>query len=99
MRNEIIYTLINQCLKYLIKTMKEQTIIKDYSNIIDSKEEIPVDLDTLYKVKIISTGKKGDGVAKINHYTIIIPNTHINETYIIKITKIYSSYAFGEVIK
>jgi predicted RNA-binding protein with TRAM domain len=82
--------------------MKEQTNnnIEDHSSdVVDSSLDIPIDTHTLYKVKIISIGKKGDGVAKIKHFTIIIPGTTMNQTPIIKITKIYSSYAFGEVIQ
>lgn len=49
-----------------------------------------------YDVLIESVGSKGDGIAKIDKYTIFIPNAVKGQTVKIKIKKITGNLAFGE---
>lgn len=52
-----------------------------------------------YIVEIIDTGYKGEGIAKIDDFTIFIPNAIKGEKIKIKIIKVLTSYAFGKIIE
>lgn len=52
-----------------------------------------------YIVNIIDYGMVGEGIAKINDFTIFIPNAIIGEKVKIIIVKVLSSYAYGKVIE
>lgn len=55
----------------------------------------PVKVGDIITVEIENIGEKGDGVAKYKDFVIIVPNTNVEEKYIIKILKVFKSYAFG----
>lgn len=57
-----------------------------------------VEVNDEFDVEIISTGKKGDGVAKIDGLAIIIPDTKPGDNVKIKINAVRERFAFGEVI-
>ena len=61
-------------------------------------KEPPVKEGEEYTLKVESVGAKGDGVAKLQGYTIFIPGGKADEEYMVKITKVFPSYAFSEVI-
>lgn len=52
-----------------------------------------------YIVEIIDNGFQGEGIAKIEGFTIFIPNTIKGEKVKIIIVKVLSSYAFGKIIE
>ena len=52
-----------------------------------------------YIVDIIDYGMDGEGVAKINNFTIFIPNSMKGEKVKIIIVKVLSSHAYGKVIE
>ena len=52
-----------------------------------------------YVVDIIDNGFTGEGIAKIDGFTIFIPNLIKGEKAKIKILKVLSSHAFGKVIE
>ena len=52
-----------------------------------------------YIVDIIDNGIEGEGIAKIDKFTVFIPQTLKGERVKIIIVKIQSSYAYGKVIK
>ena len=52
-----------------------------------------------YVVNIVDQGIKGEGIAKINGFTIFIPNVLKNEKVKIKILKVMSSHAFGKCLE
>lgn len=58
----------------------------------------PIKENDEIKVKIVSVGKKGDGIAKIDKFTVIIPKAEIDNEYNIKINKVFKKFAFGEKI-
>lgn len=60
--------------------------------------EKPVAVGEVHGVEIISSGAKGDGVAKIKGFVIFIPNTRIGESVSVRITKVGRNAAFGEVV-
>ena len=51
----------------------------------------------IYEVNIIDNGFKGEGIAKIDDFTVFIPGLIKGEKAKIKILKVNSSYAFGKV--
>ena len=65
------------------KTRMDKTIIKN-------KE---------YVVDIIDYGMNGEGIAKIDNFTVFIPNSMKGEKVKILIVKVLSSHAFGKVIE
>lgn len=50
-------------------------------------------------VKILSLGTKGDGVAKVQRFAIIVPGTQPDEEVNIRITRVLPNLAFAEVIQ
>ena len=61
--------------------------------------KVPVKKNQEYIVDIIDNGFEGEGIAKINEFTIFIPNSLKGEKVKILILKVLSSYAFGKVIE
>lgn len=59
----------------------------------------PVKPGDKFIVKIETLGQKHDGIAFIKGFTIFVPNTSINQTYNIRITRILSTYGFAEVVQ
>ena len=51
-----------------------------------------------YIVEIIDNGFKGEGIAKINNFTIFVPNAIKGEKVKIKILKVTSSHAFAKIL-
>lgn len=52
-----------------------------------------------YVVDIIDYGMEGEGIAKIDNFTIFIPNAMKGEKVKIIIVKVLSSYAYGKIIE
>lgn len=61
--------------------------------------DIPVEKNKEYVVDIIDNGFQGEGIAKINGYTIFIPNAIKGEKVKILILKTTSSHAFAKIIE
>ncbi len=61
--------------------------------------EIPVKKNQEYIVDIVDNGFNGEGIAKINNFTIFIPNSIKGEKVKILIVKVLSSHAFGKTIQ
>lgn len=61
--------------------------------------EIPVEKNKEYIVDIIDNGFEGEGIAKIDNFTIFIPSAIKGEKVKILVVKVLSSHAFGKVIK
>ena len=59
---------------------------------------VPVREGEELTVTIEAMGEKGDGIAKKEGFVIFIPNTQVNETVKIRIARVLSKQAFGEVI-
>ena len=60
---------------------------------------MPVEKNKEYIVDIIDNGYEGEGIAKIEGFTIFIPNAIKGEKVKILILKVLSSHAFGKVIE
>lgn len=64
-----------------------------------AKSIFTVEEGNTYSVFIESVGSKGDGIAKIDKYTIFVPGAPSGKNINIKIKKIMGNLAFGEIIK
>ena len=60
--------------------------------------KVPVEKNKEYIVEIIDNGFEGEGIAKIDNFTIFIPNAIKGEKIKILIVKVLSSHAFGKII-
>ena len=60
---------------------------------------MPVEKNKEYVVDIIDNGFQGEGIAKINNFTIFIPNAIKGEKVKIIVVKVLSSHAFGKVVE
>jgi len=60
--------------------------------------EKPINEGDILDVKIESTGAKGDGIAKINNFVIIVPNVREGDEVKVKITRVLNKMAFAEVV-
>lgn len=61
-------------------------------------DKIPVQKNEKYIVDIIDNGFEGEGIAKINDFTVFVPNTIKGEKCEIIIVKVLSSYAYGKLL-
>lgn len=59
----------------------------------------PVDVGDTLSVEIEDIGHEGDGVTKIDGYTIFVPNTTEGETVEIEIEDVKSRFAFARMIE
>ena len=59
----------------------------------------PVREGEQYDVRIESLGREGDGIAKVENFVVIVPNTKVGDNIKIRVTKVSRRVAFGEVIK
>lgn len=58
----------------------------------------PVKVDDKLEVYIEAVGKKGDGIAKIEGFTIFVPNSIVNSMPKVKIVKVFNTFAIAELI-
>ena len=63
------------------------------------QKPIPVKEGEEYDVTIENVGEKGDGIAKVKGYVIIVPNAKKGERVKIKVNAIRGKVSFGEVIE
>lgn len=61
--------------------------------------EVPVEKNKEYIVDIMDNGYEGEGIAKIDGFTIFIPNAIKGEKIKILIVKVLTSHAFGKIIE
>ena len=61
--------------------------------------DIKIKKNEEYIVDIIDNGFSGEGIAKIDGFTVFVPNLLKGETAKIRIVKVVSSHAFGKVIE
>lgn len=59
---------------------------------------IPIKKDQEILVEIEGVGRKGDGIAKYNNYTVIVPNGKRGERYKVKVTNVLPKFCFAEIV-
>ena len=60
---------------------------------------MPVEKNKEYVVDIIDNGFQGEGIAKVDNFTIFMPNAIKGEKIKIIIVKVLSSHAYGKIIE
>lgn len=63
------------------------------------KNQIPVKKNEQYTVEIIDNGFQGEGIAKVDGYTIFVPGAIKNEKCKILIVKVTASHAFAKILQ
>jgi predicted RNA-binding protein with TRAM domain len=58
----------------------------------------PVKEGNTYTVKIESTGREGDGIAKIDGFVIFIPGAKIGEEIDVRVNKVTRRVGFAEIV-
>lgn len=53
----------------------------------------------IYDAKIIDITNEGNGVAKVDGFTVFVPNTALGDEVVLKIIKVNSGYAIGRLEK
>ena len=61
------------------------------------ENKVPVQKNEEYIVTIIDYGCQGEGIAKINNFTIFIQRAMKGETVKIRIVKVNTSHAFRKI--
>jgi predicted RNA-binding protein with TRAM domain len=61
--------------------------------------DVPVVQDETYEVTITSVGDKGDGIAKIKGFIVIVPGARKGDYVKIKVTKVLEKVSFAKVLE
>ena len=69
------------------------------ATIVKELRPISIKINDIFRLKIISKGRKRDGIAKIEDFIIIVPLAKVGQEYNVKITKVLPKFAFGEITK
>jgi len=59
----------------------------------------PVQVGDELEVEIVDVGSEGDGIAKVEEFTVFVPGTETGETVEIRITDIKPQFAFAERVE
>ena len=59
----------------------------------------PVKATDELQVTIINLGERGDGIAEVDKFIIIVPETQLDKTYKIRIKKVFPKYAIAQSIE
>lgn len=58
----------------------------------------PVEMGDEIEVTIESTGAKGDGIAKVNNFVVIVPGAKEGDKVKVRITRVLKKMAFAEIV-
>lgn len=58
----------------------------------------PVEVGDVIEVTIESTGAKGDGIAKVNNFVVIVPGAKEGQKVKVKISRVLKKMAFAEIV-
>ena len=61
--------------------------------------DIPVKKNEEYVVDIIDNGYQGEGIAKVDGFTVFVPNAIKGERVKILILKVTTSHAFAKILE
>ena len=62
------------------------------------KKDIPVKKNSTYNLSITGMGTKGEGIGKIDNFTIFVPGAILNEKVEVNIIKVNKNYAVGKLL-
>jgi predicted RNA-binding protein with TRAM domain len=58
----------------------------------------PVEAGETYDVTIEDIAREGDGIARVSGFVVFVPNASVGDEVTIKVTKVMSKFAFGELV-
>ncbi|WP_342306506.1 TRAM domain-containing protein [Methanolobus sp. ZRKC5] len=61
------------------------------------QSDAPVEAGETYDVTIEDIAREGDGIARVSGFVVFVPETKVGDEVTIKVTKVMSKFAFGEV--
>jgi len=61
--------------------------------------KLPVEKNKLYEIEIVNLGEGGEGVGKVENFTVFVENVLPGEKVLVKISTVKKSYAVGKVEK
>ncbi|WP_406661692.1 TRAM domain-containing protein [Methanolobus sp. ZRKC3] len=61
------------------------------------QSDAPVEVGVTYDVTIEDIAREGDGIARVSGFVVFVPETKVGDEVSIKVTKVMSKFAFGEV--
>lgn len=59
----------------------------------------PVEAGDTLEVEIVDEGSEGDGVAKVENYTLFVPDASAGETVEIEVTEVKPRFGFAELVE
>ncbi|ETA69414.1 TRAM domain-containing protein [Methanolobus sp. WCC1] len=63
----------------------------------NTQSTAPVEAGETYDVTIEDIAREGDGIARVSGFVIFVPETKVGDEVTIKVTKVLSKFAFGEL--
>jgi predicted RNA-binding protein with TRAM domain len=63
------------------------------------ESETPVHEGETYDVEITDLGEEGDGIARVNGFVLIIPNSDIGDELTVRVNQVDDSVGFGEIVQ
>jgi len=64
----------------------------------DADRSPPVKVGDILDVPIVSTGGRGDGVAKVEGFVVFVPGTREGDNVRIEVKKVFPKVAMAEVV-
>lgn len=61
------------------------------------QSDAPVEAGETYDVTIEDIAREGDGIARVSGFVVFVPETKVGDEVTIKVTKVMSKFAFGEL--
>lgn len=59
----------------------------------------PVKVNDEIQVNVENIGEKGDGIARFQDFVIIIPEGKIENSYKVRIKKVFKTWALAEIVR
>lgn len=63
-----------------------------------SDKYVPIKIGSEYDVEIHAIGKKGDGIAQVEGFVVIVSGVQKGDKVLVRITNIINKCGFGEVV-
>jgi predicted RNA-binding protein with TRAM domain len=63
----------------------------------NTQSTAPVEAGESYDVTIEDIAREGDGIARVSGFVVFVPETKVGDEVTIKVTKVLSKFAFGEL--
>jgi predicted RNA-binding protein with TRAM domain len=59
---------------------------------------VPVKEGEIHELEILSIGEKGDGIAKVEGFVIVVPEAKLGKRYNVEITAVRGRVGFGKAL-